>query len=177
MPDGASTLVGWCSSMISADSKYRAASAANLIIRTAPIEKFGTTITPTEGASLSQPSIAASRSSVNPLVPATTLTPWSTHQRMLSITTPGWVKSIATSAPASSLDRVVLGDLGEQVEAVGVLDRRAREHAHLPGRADHAHLRHAPERIGHPDSSERATLAVPDLSRTNRGDEGGGGGE
>ena len=41
VPDGASTFWSWCSSMISAVSKYGAASSANRIISTAPIAKFG----------------------------------------------------------------------------------------------------------------------------------------
>ena len=41
VPDGASILFAWCSSMISADSKKRAAWAAKRIISTAPTEKFG----------------------------------------------------------------------------------------------------------------------------------------
>ena len=48
--EGASALSGWCSSMISTDSKYGAAWAANRIISTAPIAKFGATSTPTAGA-------------------------------------------------------------------------------------------------------------------------------
>ena len=41
VPDGASTLSGWCSSTISTDSKYGAASAANRMSRTAPIAEVG----------------------------------------------------------------------------------------------------------------------------------------
>ena len=41
VPDGASTFVSWCSSTISARGMCFAASAANRIIRTAPIAKFG----------------------------------------------------------------------------------------------------------------------------------------
>ena len=41
VPDGASIFWSWCSSMISAVSKYGAASSANRIISTAPIAKFG----------------------------------------------------------------------------------------------------------------------------------------
>ena len=41
VPDGASTLASWCSSMISAVSKYGAASSAKRIISTAPMAKFG----------------------------------------------------------------------------------------------------------------------------------------
>ena len=41
VPDGASIFWSWCSSMISAVSKYGAASSAKRIISTAPIAKFG----------------------------------------------------------------------------------------------------------------------------------------
>ena len=43
VPDGASTLPSWCSSMISAVSKYGAASSAKRIISTAEIEKLAAT--------------------------------------------------------------------------------------------------------------------------------------
>ena len=41
VPDGASRFVSWCSSTISARGRWRAASAANRIISTAPTAKFG----------------------------------------------------------------------------------------------------------------------------------------
>ena len=50
VPDGASALPSWCSSMISTAGRYRAACAANRCISAAPIAKFGATNTPT-GAS------------------------------------------------------------------------------------------------------------------------------
>ena len=52
VPDGASALPAWCSSMISTDSKKRAASRANRAASTAPIAKFGTTMTPRSGLGL-----------------------------------------------------------------------------------------------------------------------------
>ena len=55
VPLGASIFCGWCSSMISTDSKCRAARAANSIISTAPIAKLGAMTTPTPGLSASQP--------------------------------------------------------------------------------------------------------------------------
>ena len=63
MPEGASALSGWWSSTTSTDSKNRAASAANRIISTAPMEKLGAISTPTSGAAASQP-----RSVVEPVV-------------------------------------------------------------------------------------------------------------
>ncbi len=47
VPEGASTLLGWCSSTISTDSKNRAAFAANDIMRIAPSAKLGAMSTPT----------------------------------------------------------------------------------------------------------------------------------
>jgi hypothetical protein len=41
VPDGASTLASWCSSMTSAVSKHGAASSAKRIISTAPMAKLG----------------------------------------------------------------------------------------------------------------------------------------
>ena len=41
VPDGASIFWSWCSSMISAVSKYGAASSAKRIISTAPMAKLG----------------------------------------------------------------------------------------------------------------------------------------
>ena len=41
VPDGASTLPAWCSSITSTESKKRAACRANCIISTAPTPKFG----------------------------------------------------------------------------------------------------------------------------------------
>ena len=43
VPDGASILASWCSSITSAVSKYGAASSAKRIISTAPMAKFGAT--------------------------------------------------------------------------------------------------------------------------------------
>jgi hypothetical protein len=43
VPDGASRLLSWCSSMISADSNQGAAMAAKCIMSTAPMAKFGAT--------------------------------------------------------------------------------------------------------------------------------------
>ena len=99
VPLGASALLGWCSSTISTESKYRAASLANRIMSTAPIPKLGATTTPTPDASASHPRISSRRDASRPVVPTTTLTPCSTHQRTLSMTASGWVKSTATVAP------------------------------------------------------------------------------
>ena len=43
VPDGASALASWCSSITSAVSKNGAASSAKRIISTAPMAKFGAT--------------------------------------------------------------------------------------------------------------------------------------
>ncbi len=49
VPDGASALCGWCSSMTSTDSKKRAACWAKCIDSTAPMAKFGAMRTATSG--------------------------------------------------------------------------------------------------------------------------------
>ena len=70
VPEGASTLLGWCSSIISADSKYLAALAANSIIKTAPIAKLGAMSTPDFDEERSD-LIFAMRASSKPVVPIT----------------------------------------------------------------------------------------------------------
>ena len=102
VPEGASALAAWCSSMTSAESKKRAAWAAKRIIRMAPTEKFGTMSTRGPGASASQRRTWSSRSSLKPEVPTTVSRPWSIHHRRLSMTTPGWVKSTRTSHRVST---------------------------------------------------------------------------
>src|SRR6516165_1651948 len=101
VPEGASALAAWCSSITSAEVKNRAACWANRIISTAPTEKLGTTSTRTPGAAASHARTCASRDSSNPEVPTTVSRPLPTHQRRLSMTAPGWVKSTTTSHPAS----------------------------------------------------------------------------
>src|SRR3984957_19183865 len=102
VPDGASALAAWCSSMISAEGKKRAACSAKRIIKMAPTEKLGTTRTRAPWWSSSQPCTSSSRSSPNPEVPTTTSRSCSTHQRRLSMTAPGWVKSTTASHPVSA---------------------------------------------------------------------------
>ena len=81
VPDGASTLAGWCISMISTDSKNGAARAANDIMSSAPMAKFGAISTPTPaplvagGAAASWSRRATSRPSSHPVVPTTTWMP------------------------------------------------------------------------------------------------------
>ena len=100
VPEGASALSGWCSSMTSTDSKKGAACAAKRIIKIAPIEKLGATSTPTPGASASHLSSWSRRARSKPVVPTTAWMPCPMQKRRLSITTPGWVKSTTTCAPA-----------------------------------------------------------------------------
>jgi hypothetical protein len=57
--------------MISTDSKCGAAAAANRIIRTAPIPKFGATTTPRPGFEVTIDSTSAMRASSKPVVPTT----------------------------------------------------------------------------------------------------------
>src|SRR6185436_2145866 len=94
VPLGASTLRSWCSSMISAFAMYREAWAANCIIRTAPIAKFGATKT------FPPPGSAASCDGSQPVVPTTACTPARTQARAFSSAVPGTVKSTTTSTPA-----------------------------------------------------------------------------
>ena len=82
--------------MISTDSKNRAASRANRAVSTAPIAKFGTTMTPSPGFAPTHCSRVSSRSVVNPDVPAMTWMLLSRQNLMCSITTSGWLKSTTT---------------------------------------------------------------------------------
>src|SRR5919107_610130 len=91
VPLGASSLRSWCSSMISALGRCRAASTANCIISTAPIAKFGAKNT------LPPPASSLSSEGSQPLVPTTACTPARTHARAFSSAVSGRVKSTTTS--------------------------------------------------------------------------------
>ena len=80
VPDGASTLRSWCSSMTSADSNQGAASSANRIISTAPMAKLGAT---RQLLRVKAPAGARESSAVKPVVPTTACTPCSAaHARL-----------------------------------------------------------------------------------------------
>ena len=81
VPDGASALASWCSSITSAVSKYGAASSAKRIISTAPMAKLGATRQLLVVKALASSSRSAA---VKPVVPTTAWTPWSAHQRAFS---------------------------------------------------------------------------------------------
>ena len=86
--------------MISTASKCDAASAAYLIMSTAPIEKLGTTSA--AGPSVPQiPRSCSRRSGVKPDVPTTAARPFSRQAFRLSRTTSGWAVSTTTSASTS----------------------------------------------------------------------------
>src|SRR4051794_22643435 len=97
VPDGASSFVAWCSSTISAACRCRDASAANRIISTAPIAKFGATKTGNSAARATWSTSAVS----HPLVPTTQGTPAVSARRTFGTTAPGAVKSTIASASAS----------------------------------------------------------------------------
>ena len=99
VPLGASTLFGWCSSTTSADSKYGAATRAKWSASTAEIAKFGAMNTLWSGlpASVSAAETWLSLSSVQPVVPTTTLTPCLTSVSTLPSATDGTVNSTTTS--------------------------------------------------------------------------------
>ena len=87
--------------MISTAGKCFAASCANRCMSTAPIAKFGTTITLDSRLSWSSRSLSSSRSAgPRPVVPTTMLMAWSMAHRTLSITASGFVKSTMTSVSA-----------------------------------------------------------------------------
>jgi hypothetical protein len=77
VPDGASILASWCSSMISAVSKHGAASSAKRIMRTAPMAKLGARKQLLVVKAARSPSRSAS---LNPVVPTTACIPCSASQ-------------------------------------------------------------------------------------------------
>ena len=88
--------------MISADSKYRAALAANSVARIEPIAKLGAMSTPTPGCSPRSCFSELSRSSSQPVVPTTACMPCSTAKRTFASVAVGTVRSMMTSALTSS---------------------------------------------------------------------------
>ena len=74
VPEGASTFRSWCISVISAQSKNRAAIEAMCIMSTAPSAKFGATKAPSLRA-LHSRSSSCTNSSDRPVVPITSLEP------------------------------------------------------------------------------------------------------
>src|SRR6185312_1906267 len=102
VPEGASTLSGWCSSMISTDSKYLAAVAANEDASTAPSAKLGAISTPVPGCCSSNSTSEARLASSQPVVPTTAWMPCSTANRTLASVLSGVVRSTTTRAPAET---------------------------------------------------------------------------
>jgi hypothetical protein len=102
VPEGASALASWCSSMISTWGRYLAASAAKRIISTAPMAKFGA-ITPPSFRSAHMALSCSISSSLKPVVPTTGWLPASMIVLALLKAASGWVKSITTWAFASPI--------------------------------------------------------------------------
>ncbi len=102
VPEGESTLLAWCASTISIESKKRAASAANAEPSTEPMEKLGMITTPTSSRPTSRWASASMRSCDQPEVPTSTRRPLSTAKSTTLWLTPGTVRSTATSAPSMS---------------------------------------------------------------------------
>ena len=100
VPEGASALASWCSSMTSAVSKNGAASSAKRIISTAPMAKFAA-IRQLDRVNADRS--AAMSSSVKPVVPTTACSPCSAHQATLARAASRTVRSTATSTSAASM--------------------------------------------------------------------------
>src|SRR5438309_1847218 len=92
VPDGASSLPAWWSSMISTASKCGAAISARCIITTAPMAKFGATIPPTPLALHAVSSLSTSDVD-RPVVPTTGEAPAATAASALCMPSDGRVKS------------------------------------------------------------------------------------
>ena len=102
VPDGASILPSWCSSMISALSKYGAANSAKRIISTALIAKLGTMM---QLLPLNSDRKASMSASLKPVVPTTACTPCIASHGTVTRAESALVKSTTTSQPASASDR------------------------------------------------------------------------
>src|SRR6476660_3392329 len=102
VPDGASFLVSACNSTISAAGRCRLACSANCIISTAPIAKLAAWNSCTPAAAACAPS-SSSRPGATPVVPSTSGTRASMHNRQAGSANSGAVKSTTTSPwPADS---------------------------------------------------------------------------
>ena len=150
VPDGASALLSWCSSMISAVSKNGAASSRRRISSTAEIEKLAATRTfppPAADAAWN----ADRSSSVSPVVPTTAWIPAASDIRDRRARRPATVKSTTTSqpAPANAVTSPAIVDAFDRlagragIDASGELelgvggDRSANRPAHAtPGAVD-----------------------------------------
>ncbi len=102
VPEGASSFPAWCSSTISADSKWGAASSQKRMSNTAPMAKLAAATQ--LGALASGPAKSrrqATRSlSVAPVVPTTAWMPAAAQTGRVARTASMRVKSTATSVPA-----------------------------------------------------------------------------
>ena len=103
VPDGASTLPSWCSSMISTPSMSGAASSQKRMSSTAPRAKLGA-ITALAGRARTAPPPGSSRLGGIPLVPTTACTPCAAYHSRRSPMPAAVVKSTATSVPAAASD-------------------------------------------------------------------------
>ena len=92
----------WCSSMISALSKYGAANSANRIISTALIAKLEAMMQLLPLNSSRKPAMS---SSLKPVVPTTACTPCIASHGRVTRAASATVKSTTTSQPASASDR------------------------------------------------------------------------
>ena len=140
VPLGASSLRGWCCSMISTDSKCRAARAANCIISTAPMPKFGAITTPTPGLRC-QPA-------AHPLEPLLGEAGGADHRVDALVDAPvqvvhddvrgGEVDDHLGAGVGGVEQPVALVDHRHQVEVVGGVDRPAHLDAHPAAGTQHA---------------------------------------
>ena len=145
VPDGASSLPSWCSSMISLSGMCSAAWRANCIISTAPIAKFGAT---------NRLALPTPRSSSNeaPVVPITQCTPASRQARAFSSAASGWLKSTTTSASPSTS--------ASETPSCGIGAARPATCRSAPSTAEHTVC---PMR---PAAPETATLITPRVRRS-----------
>src|SRR5665213_593118 len=103
VPEGASRLASWWSSMISALSNHGAAMAANRIIRTAPMAKLAATmqLAPPTDPGTNSSARSSRSSSVNPVVPTTAWMPADAQWARVVLEISREVKSTTTSTSAA----------------------------------------------------------------------------
>ena len=97
---------------------------------------------------------------MKPVVPTTAWTPCSTHQVRLSITASGWVKSTTTCARLGRRPVVADVDRGDQLQALGRLDRPAHLGAHPSAGPEDADLDHRDGSLLRPYRSRSAPVST-----------------
>ena len=159
VPDGASTLPSWWTSMISAVSNHGAANSAKRIISTAPMAKLGATrqLLEVNAARRSPMSV-----SPRPLVPTTACTPAAATTPRFARLASATVKSTTTSTPATRRSWTSATTSTPQTVLPGA-DGSAAATSTMPSAAVTASATDPPMRPAAPSTPTR--IGSPDMSR------------